>query len=78
MRHTFSVHSLAIMANEGLDLYHSMPLLSAYLGHRSLTATEGYVRLTAEMYPEITERTNALTINTFPTLNLKTGYNEAN
>lgn len=78
MRHTFSVHSLAIMAKEGLDLHHSMPLLSTYLGHQSLTATEDYVRLTAEMYPEIVERTNASAINIFPTLNLKTGYDEAN
>jgi len=77
LRHTFSVHSLAVMANEGLDLYHSMPLLSAYLGHRSLTATEGYVRLTAEMYPEIVKGTDGSAIGIFPTLNLKTDYDGA-
>lgn len=35
-RHTFSVHSLAEMASQGLDLYYGLPILSKYLGHTSL------------------------------------------
>jgi len=48
-RHSFSVHSLANMAEQGLDLYYCLPLLSKYLGHKSLAATDNYVRLTAEI-----------------------------
>src|SRR5680860_28933 len=69
LRHSFSVHSLAIMAKEGLDLYHSLPLLSTYLGHRSLTATEDYVRLTAEMYPDVIKSSTLVAINVFSTNN---------
>jgi integrase len=53
LRHTFAVHSLVKMAKSGLDLYYSLPLLSTFLGHRSLSATDQYVRLTAEMYPDL-------------------------
>ena len=44
LRHTFAVHSLAKMAEEGMDLYCSLPILSTYLGHQSLRATNNYVR----------------------------------
>lgn len=53
LRHTFAVHSLVQMARNGQDLYSSLPVISACLGHKSLTATEQYIRLTAEMYPEL-------------------------
>lgn len=53
LRHTFSVHSLEQMACSGLDLYYSLPILSTYLGHQNLESTERYVRLTAEMYPNL-------------------------
>lgn len=68
LRHTFSVHSLAKMAQEGLDLYYSLPILSTYLGHQSLAATEKYVRLTAEMYPSLVENANKLYPYLFPDL----------
>lgn len=57
-RHTFSVHTLARMALSGLDIYYSLPVLSTYLGHQSISATEKYVRLTAEIYPSIIENSN--------------------
>ena len=53
LRHTFAVHSLEQMWRAGMDLYTALPILSACLGHCSLHATERYVRLTREMYPEI-------------------------
>ena len=43
------------MINQGLDIYVSLPYLSVYLGHKSITATEQYVRLTADAYPELAE-----------------------
>lgn len=30
-----------------------LPVLSAYLGHKRLSATGHYLRLTADMYPEV-------------------------
>lgn len=67
-RHTFSVHSLAAMSEKGVDLYYSLPILSTYLGHQSLTATDKYVRLTAEMYPSLIENVNKLCPHIFPDL----------
>jgi integrase len=70
LRHTFSVHSIALMAREGLDLYHSLPLLSTYLGHQSLDATDDYVRLTSEMYPDLITRSAIISANVFPSIRL--------
>lgn len=68
IRHTYSVHALAAMAMAGMDLYYSLPLLSTYLGHQSLTATEKYVRLTEEMYPFIMENAYKICPSVFPEL----------
>lgn len=65
-RHTFSIHTLAEMSSQGLDLYCSLPILSRYLGHMSLEATEQYVRLTAEIYPEMLRQANSLCAYVFP------------
>ena len=53
LRHTFSVHSLAGMVAQGMDIYCALPVLATYLGHEKLSTTGQYVRLTAEMYPEV-------------------------
>lgn len=55
-RHTFCVHTLAKQIKEGVDLYVALPVLSTYLGHSSVGATQRYVRLTAEVYPEFLEK----------------------
>lgn len=68
LRHTFSVHSLAMMAESGEDLYCSLPILSAYLGHQSLEATNSYVRLTAEIYPDLLRDVNMVCLNIFPNI----------
>ena len=68
-RHSFSVHSLAAMSKSGLDLYYSLPVLSKYLGHKSLEATDKYVRLTSDMYPEITDNMSELCSYIFPEVN---------
>jgi integrase/recombinase XerD len=41
------------MHDEGMDIYCSLPLLSTYLGHASIAATEKYVRLTQDIFPEV-------------------------
>lgn len=63
LRHTNAVHALVQMGRAGMDLYASMPILSTSLGHRSLHATEQYVRLTCSMYPDLEE--NCSPINAF-------------
>jgi integrase len=55
-RHTFSVRSFKQMADSGLDMYVALPILSTYLGHKTIYATERYVRLTMSLYPYIEER----------------------
>jgi len=52
-RHTFSVYSFKQMVDSGLDMYVALPILSAYLGHKSIAATEQYVRLTMSIFPYI-------------------------
>lgn len=66
LRHTFAVHSLATMAENGIDLYCALPYLSTYLGHQSIRATNGYVRLTAEMYPGLLKDVDRVCLNVFP------------
>lgn len=53
LRHTFAVHSLQHMAESGLDIYTALPILSVLLGHSSVYATEYYVRLTLQLFPDI-------------------------
>lgn len=65
-RHTFSVHSLKAMADSGLDLYYSLPILSEYLGHQSLEATDKYVRLVSDMYPDLLSEVNDICAYVFP------------
>jgi integrase len=56
IRHTFAVHSLQKLINERYDTYLLLLILSTYLGHTNVHATEKYLRLTAEMYPDILEK----------------------
>ena len=53
LRHTFCVNALVKLTEEGQDLYCSLPILMTYMGHQSLDATNRYVRLTQEMYPNL-------------------------
>ncbi len=65
-RHTFCVHTLAKQVKNGIDLYVALPILSTYLGHSSVGATQRYVRLTAEAYPELIERVSQNCAYIFP------------
>lgn len=53
IRHTFAVRSLHKMTDQGLDIYTALPYLSVYLGHKTIKETEHYLRITAELYPEV-------------------------
>jgi integrase len=54
-RHTFAVHCLQKWIRNGVALSSALPRLTVYLGHKDMTATEQYLRMTAEVYPEISE-----------------------
>jgi integrase len=56
LRHTFAVHALLRWYREGADLDARLPVLTTYLGHSSIEATQYYLHLTAELFPEITAR----------------------
>lgn len=66
IRHTTAVHSLMKMVEDGLDIYCALPILSVFLGHKTLSATEGYVRLTKEMYPDIIKMAHPVIAHVFP------------
>ena len=55
-RHTFTVHAFKHMADNGIDMYVALPILSTYLGHGTIMATEYYLRLTLELFPSIEEK----------------------
>ncbi len=55
-RHAFCVHSLASQVKDGVDLYVTLPILSAYVGHNSVGATQYYLRLTVEAYPDLIKK----------------------
>lgn len=72
IRHTFACHSFVKLSDEGLDLYCSWPYLSTYLGHQSLQSTEQYIRLTAQIYPELLRSTEGLHVDVLPNITLNT------
>lgn len=60
LRHAFAVHTLLRWYRDGEDLEVKLPLLATYLGHQSLSGTQKYLHLTAELFPEITARVDAV------------------
>lgn len=66
LRHTFAVHSLQKLVMEGYDTYLLLPILSTYLGHKNIHSTERYLRLTAEVYPDILKKADEVTGGLIP------------
>jgi len=56
LRHTFAVHTLQRWVETGEDLTAMLPVLSVFMGHADLKATSRYLRLTAEVYPDVVRR----------------------
>lgn len=54
-RHSFAVKSLRKMIYNKDDIMAVMPLLSQYLGHKNIYATQNYLQFTADMFPYVTE-----------------------
>lgn len=53
LRHTFAVHCLRKWVEEDADITALLPYLSSYLGHKGLQETAYYLRLTADMFPQV-------------------------
>ena len=58
-RHGFAVKCLKKWVLTGNDLTVMLPYLSAYMGHSDFRATQYYLRLTSDLYPEIVRRVEA-------------------
>jgi integrase len=56
LRHTFSVNCLKKWVWEGNDINAAVPYLAAYLGHTHFRHSQVYLRLTADMFPDIIAR----------------------
>jgi integrase len=66
VRHTFCCHSIKQMSDNDIDLYCSLPILSAYVGHSTIRATERYLRLSRDIYPEIVSRIELFSGSIYP------------
>ncbi|WP_028986832.1 tyrosine-type recombinase/integrase [Thermicanus aegyptius] len=53
-RHTYAVHSLKKWSEQEKDLTVYLPVLKTYMGHDSFEETAYYLRLTADVFPDIT------------------------
>lgn len=71
LRHTFCVNAFVKMSESGQDLYYSMPILMTYMGHQSLEATNRYVRITEEMYPNLLKKVDEAYKYVFPEIGIE-------
>lgn len=67
-RHSFCCHRLKKWSVEGKDLMTYLPILRTYLGHDSFKETAYYLRLTADVFPEITLKLEKLYTDLIPKL----------
>lgn len=54
LRHTFAVHCLKKWVDDGEQVNALLPVLSSYMGHVNLDSVNKYLRLTADVFPDIT------------------------
>jgi len=59
LRHSFAVACLKNWVLSGEEISSLMPYLAAYMGHTDFRASQYYLRLTAELFPDIISRTEA-------------------
>ena len=65
-RHGLAVACLKKWSLAGEDLTNLLPYLAAYMGHSDFRATQYYLRLTAELYPEIVRMTETVFHDAIP------------
>lgn len=76
LRHVYSVHCLKKWSEQGKDLMVYLPILRTYLGHDSFEETAYYLRLTADVFPEITLKLETMYPDLVPVLELGGGTYE--
>jgi integrase len=69
LRHTFAVGCLRKFVSEGVDVLTALPVLSAYMGHETVLSTQRYLRLTADVFPEIAGLMGKVYAGLFPEVN---------
>ena len=77
-RHHMAVYSFKQMTDSGLDMYVALPILSTYLGHKTIFATEKYVRLTLQLFPYIEEKFHLMVDRIFGNVVKEGDSNEIN
>ena len=70
-RHTFCVHCLKKWTLQDKDLMVYLPVLKTFLGHESFKETAYYLKLTADVFPNITEKIEESYNKLIPTLEVK-------
>ena len=65
-RHAYCVHCLKQWVLSGRDLMNLLPYLSVYMGHADFRGTQYYLRLTADLYPDIISKSEAVLGHIFP------------
>jgi integrase len=75
LRHTYAVHCLQKWVVEEKDLTVYLPVLKTYMGHDSFNDTAYYLRMTADVFPNITLKVEAQYLNIIP--QLEGGIDEA-
>ena len=53
LRHTYAVRVMNKWVNDGNNLTTSLPYLAIYMGHSGLKASQHYLRLIGQMYPQL-------------------------
>jgi len=60
LRHSYCCHCFKRWVLQGKELTNLIPYLAAYMGHTDFRGTQYYLRLTADLYPDIIAKTEAL------------------
>jgi integrase len=75
-RHTYACHCLKKWVIEGKDIAAYLPVLKTYMGHYSFEETAYYLRLTADIFPDISIKLEGCYPDIIP--KLEGGYDETN
>ena len=65
-RHTFAVDRLNAWVREGKDISAMSVYLSEYMGHLNYNATDYYLQLVSEFYPDMEEKLSSMNKNILP------------
>jgi len=65
LRHTFASHSFHKMHSNNIDMNVALPILSTYLGHEGIQATERYLKLATSIFPKIITDVSAISSNVY-------------